>query len=154
MPAHRPLAARFHEKYERIPFSGCWLWTAGTNERGYGIIGVTAYRVDKAHRVSWRLHHGEIPIGANVLHKCDVPGCVNPAHLFLGTLSDNMQDCVTKKRNFIPDNKGINAAWAKLDWDAVADIKTKRMTQQAFSVLYGCSRSAVRNVQLNKSWKE
>lgn len=153
MPAYRPLEQRFHEKYERIPFSGCWIWTGGTNERGYGIIGVTAYRVEKAHRVSWKLHGCDLPKDANVLHRCDVPSCVNPAHLFLGTLKDNMRDCVAKGRNFIPDNRGIKAAWAKLDWSAVKDIRTKRMTQQKFADLYGCSRSAVRNVQLNKAWK-
>lgn len=154
MPSTRPLAERFAEKYAAIPFSGCWLWTGGINERGYGIIGVSAHKVDKAHRVSWRLHRGKIPDGANVLHSCDVPGCVNPYHLFLGTLKDNMQDCVSKGRNFIPDNKGIKAVWAKLNWEAVSDIRTKRMSQHAFAKLYGCSRSAVRNVQLGKSWKE
>lgn len=152
MPAHRPIAERFHEKYVPVPFSGCWLWTAGINERGYGIMGVSAYRVDKAHRISWRLHYGEIPDGANVLHRCDVPGCVNPSHLFLGTLSDNAKDCVKKGRNFTPNNRGVRAVWAKLNWDAVADIRTKRLTQHQFAALYGCSRSAVRNVQLNKSW--
>jgi hypothetical protein len=154
MPAYRPLADRFHEKYQMIPFSGCWLWEGGVNEHGYGIIGVTAYKTDKAHRVSWRLHKGEIPAGANVLHRCDLPGCVNPEHLFLGSLKDNAIDCAQKGRNFVPDNKGTKAVWAKLDWEKVSDIRTRRMTQHNFARLYNVSRSAVRNVQLNKSWNK
>lgn len=154
MPAYRPLVDRFHEKYQAVPFSGCWLWEGGINENGYGIIGVANNKTDKAHRVSWRLHCGEIPVGANILHRCDVPACVNPEHLFLGTLRDNSRDCVSKGRNFIPDNCGTKAAWAKLDWKKVADIRTRRMSQHNFAKLYEVSRSAVRNVQLNKSWNK
>ena len=154
MPAHRPLAERFHEKYMPEPMSGCWLWTGGTNERGYGIIGVTAYKGDKAHRVSWRIHRGDIPEGVNVLHRCDVPACVNPEHLFLGTLRDNMRDCVAKGRNFLPDNRGERSVSAILDWEKVSDIRTRRVTQIQYAELYGVSRSTVNQVQRNAIWKK
>lgn len=76
----------------------CWTWTAGVEQDGYGILwrGKTYLR---AHRVSWELAHGPIPEGMNVLHRCDVPACVNPAHLFLGTQQDNVADRHAKGRD-------------------------------------------------------
>ena len=75
----------------------CWLWTAATTIYGYGQFFFNG-RLEGAHRVSWRLHIGEIPDGRCVLHRCDVPRCVNPAHLFLGTKRDNALDSVRKGR--------------------------------------------------------
>jgi hypothetical protein len=97
---NRSLAERFWEKVDR---SGeCWTWTASKIGRGYGQIGITRSRSDRAHRVSWRLAHGEIPNGLCVLHRCDNPSCVNPAHLFLGTKGDNAADRQKKGRTVAP----------------------------------------------------
>jgi len=76
----------------------CWLWQGATNKRGYGrctVNGVNWY----SHRLSWMLHYGAIPVGMFVLHHCDNPSCVRPDHLFLGTQTDNMKDCVRKRRH-------------------------------------------------------
>ncbi len=51
-----------------------------------------------AHRASWVIHYGEIPAGKKICHKCDVPSCVNPDHLFMGSIRDNFNDAVSKKR--------------------------------------------------------
>ena len=89
---------RFEAKYTRIDDAdSCWLWTASTWGNGYGHM-VAWGRVRSAHRISYKLYVGDIPDGMNVLHRCDVPPCVRPSHLFLGTLSDNTQDSIQKGR--------------------------------------------------------
>jgi len=97
-----PLATRFERHYEPEPMSGCWLWTASRNGDGYGFMTVGSRGIDRsyrgAHRVSYEIYVGPIPDGMCVLHRCDVPACVNPAHLFLGTQRDNALDRERKHR--------------------------------------------------------
>lgn len=96
------IIARFHSKYQIV--DGCWIWTAGSYPRGYGMVNLgrdirgkqfTTY----AHRVAYVLAHGPIEPGQVVMHACDVPACVNPAHLALGSQGDNIRDCFAKGRN-------------------------------------------------------
>jgi HNH endonuclease len=76
---------------------GCWGWTGKPNGAGYGAMRVNG-RTTRAHRVSWVIHNGSIPLGIHVLHRCDNPPCCNPDHLWLGTNADNMADKVRKNR--------------------------------------------------------
>lgn len=96
----RPIADRFWEKVAVGEPDKCWLWTGClTGNNKYGAIGSgVGSRCFRAHRVSWEIHFGPIPNGLRVLHKCDVPACVNPSHLWLGTLSDNALDRERKGR--------------------------------------------------------
>lgn len=95
--------ARFEAKYVPEPNTGCWLWTAALNTYGYGKMGRTREEgPEGAHRIAWRLLKGPIPLGMFVLHRCDMPACVNPEHLFLGTQADNIRDSVIKGRHSKP----------------------------------------------------
>ena len=95
----KTLQERFDERYTPEPMSGCWLWAGTIETGGYGQVWVREYgRLCLAHRLSWSLHCGD-PGKSYVLHRCDNPPCVNPAHLFLGTHSDNMRDRSAKGRH-------------------------------------------------------
>lgn len=71
----------------------CWPWLRARSRRvrGYGRFTQDGVGRD-AHREAWERTHGPVPAGLFVLHTCDVPHCCNPAHLYLGTQTDNMRD--------------------------------------------------------------
>ena len=73
----------------------CWLWT-GAQRGKYGAINLGRSRTCYTHRFSWEMFSGPVPIDLWVLHKCDVPLCVRPDHLFLGTALDNNRDRLKK----------------------------------------------------------
>lgn len=94
----RRLDMPFEERYTEEPNSGCWLWSGPIGRTGYGVYQTRQGPI-VAHRASFQIYKGPIPDGLYVLHKCDVRCCVNPDHLWLGTLSDNMQDMHDKGRH-------------------------------------------------------
>ena len=83
----------------RVTDSGCWIWAGTRFSTGYGLIPQDG-RLQKAHRVIWAYVNGPIPPRIHVLHRCDIPLCVNPSHLFLGTNRDNQQDKANKGRHW------------------------------------------------------
>lgn len=98
MAVYKPkVLARFHKRVEPDLNGGCWLWSGATNSSGYGHLKAGG-RATLAHRMSFEIHCGAIPAGAGVCHRCDVPACVNPAHLFLGSQLDNVRDMIAKGR--------------------------------------------------------
>lgn len=92
---------RFWQKVNKT--KTCWLWTGCKDRKGYGKFWFNK-KVGKAHRGAYILFKGPIPDGLSVCHSCDIPACVNPEHLWLGTIADNSID-MHKKNRQPPQNR-------------------------------------------------
>jgi DNA-binding XRE family transcriptional regulator len=148
-----PLADRFWAKVDK---SGeCWTWTATKNPTGYGYISDKG-KMRIAHRVSYELAHGTLPDHLDVLHTCDNPSCVNPAHLRLGTHQDNMDDMKAKGR--YPHRQGESASNARLTWDVVAEIRRRYaqgdITQSKLAQEYGVHYSTISLIVKGIGWNK
>ena len=145
---------RFWSKVNKVE-NGCWLWTAATVLAGYGYFYLSTGQDISAHRYSWILHNGPIANGLCILHKCDVPPCVNIDHLFLGTLKDNTQDMLAKGRNDPPI--GERSGSAKLTEGDVIKIREEYaaggVTQRDIAKRYNVCRQTVSFVVQGKTWK-
>lgn len=84
------LVERFLEKVSPEPNSGCWLWTGAVKARGYGAFWAWG-RSREAHRVSYELFVGPIPMGLQMDHLCRNSSCTNPSHLEPVTLQENVR---------------------------------------------------------------
>lgn len=156
MSARRPLEERFWAKVDRRGPGECWLWTGCKDTAGYGLIGVGNGKSSTAHRVSWKIATRSAPTapGVCVLHRCDVRHCVNPAHLFLGTHTDNMRDMAAKRRG--RDVRGEANPSAALTTSKVQVIRFLRqnttLSLRAIGELFGVGSSAVDNVVTRNRW--
>lgn len=145
---------RFFSQVERIPFSGCWIWVGCTTPRMYGQIMARGGNVISTHRLSWELHNGtEVPDGMHVLHTCDIPCCVNPSHLFLGTHDDNMKDM--KRKNRAKGLAGTLNHKAKLSTDDVDFIKSelsKSLSCVDLAKRFGVVHSTITRIRRGDGW--
>lgn len=130
---------RFWAKVQRGAPDACWLWTGAKGcTFGHGAFTVRldgAQRHVYAHRVSWMLAHGVIPDQLQVNHHCDVPRCVNPAHLYLGTQRDNVHDAVRRGRYPLTrEPRKLSDASVRAIRSLIADGTTARVVARAFGV--------------------
>lgn len=92
-----PAGPRLEKHIKVDETTDCWVWQGGKNNIGYGMIR-DGDKMRTCHRVAYEHYKGPIPDDKVVCHTCDNTLCVNPNHLWLGTLKDNMQDMIAKGR--------------------------------------------------------
>lgn len=132
---------------------GCWLWTGSKNAKGYGQISIAWSKPAFTHRVAWMIAHGEWPGELCVLHRCDVPACCNPDHLFLGTRADNNADMRAKGRAGFSPRGGEECGKAKLTWQQVREIRASELNGPALGKIYGVCRSTISQVRRGLIWR-
>ena len=169
----KTLAERFIEKTIPVPFSGCWIWMGALSSKGYGSIRISK-KTYIASRVSFVIYKGTIPNGLCILHSCDIPSCVNPDHLRLGTHFENIQDMISKKRdvwsNFSKKNNlkilfskmrkgknlGSNNSNAKFSEENILKIRSLRkegINQTQIAKMFCTTQNRISEIVNRKTWR-
>lgn len=125
--------------------SGCWEWQGSTNtNNGYGRFWDNGHHTT-AHHFAWEQYNGKPPEGKCICHHCDNPKCVNPDHLFTGTLRENSIDAVRKNRH-------VN----KLTTEQVTEIRKLieggQVTRKEIAKMFGVSGSNISAIKKGRSW--
>lgn len=141
-----PIGERLLAQAEPDPVTGCINWTAHIDDDGYGRITV-GNQSRRAHVVSYEACNGPAK-GLHVLHRCDNRRCINPAHLFLGTNTDNTADRNAKGRQA----RGEGHARAKLTADDVRAIRSSTEPHTVLAERYGVGPTAIFNIRNRRSW--
>lgn len=141
-----PVEQRFMEKVKKTD-SGCWEWQAFCMPNGYGLFSIQGSN-SLAHRVSYQLFVAAPDPMMDVMHSCDNPKCVNPAHLSLGSRTDNMQDARKKGRSAIGEKHGHS----KLTAVQVLEIRDAAGQQREIAKAYAVSQATVSDIKVRRKW--
>lgn len=147
-----PLETRFYLLFDKTP--GCWIWLGNKDGCGYGFLKSNGRNI-KAHRLAYELYNFKrIPEGYVVCHACDNPSCVNPSHLFVGTMKDNCDDRDAKGRG--GNHRGVLNGRAKLTPEQVRQIRhiwsTEKITKRALGRRFGVSDLIVYKILNGQLW--
>lgn len=154
--ARSVLCDRILAKSMPEPNSGCWIWLGASKANGYGHMW-DGSRLEIAHRLSYRLFVGSIPDGHVVMHRCDMPCCVNPDHLTTGTPYDNMHDCIDKGRARRGRFIGETNPAAKLTLADILAIRSeprKYGYRQRLAARYGVAPGTISQIVSGETWSE
>ena len=129
----------------------CWYWK-GTRSNGYGIIRV-GVKPTLAHRVSWLIHKGEIPVGRKILCSCETRGCCNPDHLYLRP-NINIRSEQKESRN---QPHGEQHYRASISNELVREIRNRREQSERICSIardLNISWDVVYSVIKRRTWKQ
>lgn len=149
--SRRTALQRFWMKVaEPDPVTGCWMWLASVDEKGYGYFWAGSRT--NAHRFAYEQFIGPIPDGMFTLHYCDTPGCVNPRHLWLGTHAANMRDRDTKGRA-LSGERAPSSKLRTLDVLAIRARLRRGATQVSLANEYGVTSATISRIANRDTWK-
>lgn len=138
------------KRIQRVTESGCWIWEKCVDREGYGRSTFNCKKT-RMNRLAWMSYKGPIPDGLCVLHRCDVRECVNPDHLFLGTIDDNNKDMHRKKRN--NQCKGEDQGGSILTEEQVIFAFNDPRSSYEVGRLLGVSYSTIGDIRRGRNWK-
>jgi hypothetical protein len=149
-----PAVERFQICYGQaeITSTGCVLWPRSTRGRyGYGQFAIGEKHIVQAHRMSMHVFR-DMPLDSPlcVLHRCDVPSCINPDHLFLGTKTDNAADRERKGRTAKGEQRATKLTTA--DVIEIREMYLAGSTHREIAEQFGCCREHVGQVVRGQSW--
>lgn len=154
--AQLPLVDRFWRRVAKAGPDECWLWTGQIMPNGYGRIsrGRVGEGGISTHRLSVEIATGKpVPDDMVVMHKCDNPGCVNPAHLVIGTYAENTADMIAKGRKRTVAKVGNENGKALLTPELVRYIRASDKSQSEISRELGVDKNTVRGVLIGRTWR-
>ena len=131
----------------------CWIWQGG--KRGDYGAGRLNGKTEDAHRVSYQLFVGEIPDGLEVMHGCNTPLCVNPAHLSLGTHAENMAQTAGRRQSMSPA-RGSRHGLSKLteaDVVAIWGYRKSELSHREIGKMFGVSGTNITVILNRKMWQ-
>lgn len=149
------LKQRFWDKVDVKNDEECWEWKASLTIRGgYGQLTNGRGKLVKAHRLSYEMHHGEVPKGLMVCHKCNNPKCCNPNHLYAGTPKDNWHDTINSGHDYkLPPIYPEDVHCAKINYKIADVIRYSEESCASLGKQYGISKTMVSRIKRGLSWK-
>lgn len=138
----------------KINENGCFICTSHyKNKEGYTRMRKNGKKT-LIHRHIYEECFGEIPKDLVIRHKCDNPTCINPEHLELGTIQDNVNDRMKRKRHKSPNKKGENHHMNKLKECDVIYIRKSNESRKVLSKKFKVSECTISDIRNRKTWKE
>lgn len=153
---HLKTEDNFNQKIQKT--ESCWLWLGNKDKDGYGKFQISLggsgnQKHVRAHRFAFELFNNiKLEPSQYLLHKCDVPACVNPEHLTIGSQKDNVHDSMRKKR------RAIGNIHPKAKLTEIDVLNIRRDFESGFSFNFICekfnmSHGAIYAIIKRKNWK-
>lgn len=145
------LRERFDRRVHHEPNTGCFLWGGALMPCGYGCLSIKDTTA-MAHRVSLVLVGRIVPDGMFACHTCDVRWCVNPDHLYVGTVQQNINDALRRGRTARGERQG-SAVLTAADVVAMREMRATGATSKAIGRAFGVSTAQAYRVVTGEDWK-